>query len=107
MSSDEPTNVADSAATHCYAFCPLNTEQRAALRAQIDVGTWKHSWHLPITPGGYTDWNRLDTMTKIRDVLVDQITEAKNQLREAERCLAITVNAMIRMERDNATKTEC
>lgn len=83
-----------------YSFCPLNTEQRALLRSQIDAGAWKHSWHLPATPSGYTDWNRIDTMTKIRDVLLDQITEARNQLREADRCLNIVVGALIRMESD-------
>lgn len=39
-------------------------------------------------------------MTKIRDVLLDQITEARNQLREADRCLNIVVGALIRMESD-------
>ena len=100
MVNDQETNVDDSAATHGYAWCPLHVDQRAILRKQIDVGAWKHSWHLPTDANGYTDWNNLKTITKIRDVLVDQITDAKNQLREAERCLTITVSAMIEMESD-------
>ena len=88
-----------------YTFCPLTTNQRALLRSQIDAGAWKHSWHLPSDPNGYIDWNSIDSMIAIRDVLVDQITEAKNQLREADRCLNIVVGALMRMESD--AKASC
>lgn len=67
-----------------HAWCPLDKEQRQALRAQIDAGAWQHSWYLPSDSYGYIDWNNLETITRIRDVLVDQIGEARRQLREEE-----------------------
>lgn len=82
-----------------YVLCPLNEVQRSKLRKQIDSGQWKHSWHLPTNANGDTDWNNLETVTKIRDVLLDQITEAKAQLRDAEKCLTICVNSLIEMEK--------
>lgn len=89
-----------SAGMRHYTLCPLTDNQRSILLKQIDIGKWKHSWHLPDDIYGRPDWNNLTTITKIRDVLVDQITDAKNQLRDAERCLKITVDAMIKMESD-------
>jgi len=83
-----------------FLYCDLSKEAKDKIRSQIDSGSWKHSWHLPTNANGYVEWNSIETITKIRDVLVDQITDAKEQLRNAETCLTMTVNAMIKMEQE-------
>jgi hypothetical protein len=83
-----------------FCFCPLNEKQRARLRQQIDSGPWKNSWHLPSDSYGHTNWHTLETLTQIRDVLIQQRAEATAQLREVEACMHFTVYAMIEMEKE-------
>lgn len=82
-----------------FAICSIQKQAREKVIRQIDMDSWKHSWHLPKSEGGWTDWNNLETLTKCRDVLYDQITEAKRVLKVADECLHVVVNAMIDMEK--------
>lgn len=72
----------------------LNTAQKQRLLKQIDVGTWKTSWHLP-RQASRIDWDNEMTLVIIRDVLLEQIGDAKNTAKEAEVCLEICVWDMI------------
>jgi hypothetical protein len=46
------------------------------------------------------NWHTLETITQIRDVLLQQRADATAQLREVEACMHVTVNAMIAMEKE-------
>lgn len=78
----------------------LNEAQKARLLKQIDVGPWKTSWHLPRVLNRI-DWDDTRALVMIRDVLVEQITDARAMLKESETCLEICVGAMILQEQEN------
>jgi hypothetical protein len=81
------------------AICPLSESSRKLLFKRIDDGEWKNSWHLPVLPDFRPDWNNLQTVTKIRDILLEQRAEHTAKLREVETCMDIVVDTMIKMEK--------
>jgi hypothetical protein len=60
----------------------LVSMRRSWLR-QIDVGAWKHSWHLPKTNYGI-DWNNPKTLEDVLAVLNHQVEEARQTIRDVE-----------------------
>lgn len=75
----------------------LSEAQKARLLKQIDIGPWKTSWHLPRTYNRI-NWDDMQTLTQIRDVLMDQITDASQMRNNAEACIDICVGDMVLLD---------
>ena len=56
-------------------------EQRESVIRAIDMGQWKHSWHLPIDRTGDVAWFSVETHRKIVEILKDKRTRLLEQLR--------------------------
>ena len=80
-----------------------DTDKKQIVR-QIDADAWNHSWHLPSSPYGIK-WDSSETLLKVRDVLVEQIAEAQQRLRDADRILRVVVAELIDVQKQEAALT--
>lgn len=62
-------------------------ERRERICNVLDIGEWKHSWHLPKNCIGETDWFSPDTAEQVRRVLQDRMDGAISLLGEVHALL--------------------
>jgi len=55
-------------------------EQRREVTKAIDMGEWKHSWHLPENSNGEIDWFAEETRARVERIIYDKRERLMRQI---------------------------